>query len=309
MYWYYKLLLGLILILVIGFFIEPYFSQVSSFFSEEEDFPVKEVSQLVSPAPDPLPVVEEEIVETPTVDVEILKQIKNIEKFFEQEKYVKVLESGSFLLDDPLFQRFSPEWYRVARCVSKANSIIAFSNIPYDKKESYVVRSGDSLSKIAKGKTTAEAIAKANGISNSLIFPDQSLHFFAGIWRLEAYKSEYILIVYHNNKFFKYYKIGTGKNNRTPVGEFVIYDKIINPPYWKKGRRIPFGDVENPLGTRWMALRDNGRPTLKGYGIHGTKEPNSVGKSSSQGCLRMLNKNVEELFDLLPHFVKLSIKD
>jgi lipoprotein-anchoring transpeptidase ErfK/SrfK len=40
--------------------------------------------------------------------------------------------------------------------------------------------------------------------------------------------------------------------------------------------------------------------TGSGYGIHGTTQPNSVGTPASQGCIRMRNEDVEELFDIIP---------
>jgi len=49
----------------------------------------------------------------------------------------------------------------------------------------------------------------------------------------------------------------------------------------------------NPLGTRWMGLG------YKGYGIHGTNRPHSIGKAASHGCIRMRNHDVEELFELV----------
>jgi lipoprotein-anchoring transpeptidase ErfK/SrfK len=49
----------------------------------------------------------------------------------------------------------------------------------------------------------------------------------------------------------------------------------------------------NPLGTRWMGLG------YKGYGIHGTNVPSSIGKAASHGCIRMRQHDVEELFALV----------
>jgi hypothetical protein len=37
----------------------------------------------------------------------------------------------------------------------------------------------------------------------------------------------------------------------------------------------------------------------KGYGIHGTNMPNSIGRAASHGCIRMRNQDVEELFELV----------
>ena len=61
---------------------------------------------------------------------------------------------------------------------------------------------------------------------------------------------------------------------------------------------VPFGDPENPLGTRWIAWRASDG-TNSGLGFHGTKEPDSVGQDLSQGCVRMLNRDVEELYEIL----------
>jgi lipoprotein-anchoring transpeptidase ErfK/SrfK len=55
---------------------------------------------------------------------------------------------------------------------------------------------------------------------------------------------------------------------------------------------IPHGDPQNPLGERWIDIGDS-------YGIHGTIDPASVGKNESRGCVRMLNSDVEEVYDFL----------
>jgi len=93
----------------------------------------------------------------------------------------------------------------------------------------------------------------------------------------------------------KEYAIGTGEYQKTPLGDFKIRDKIVDPP-WKT---IPYGDPRNVLGTRWMGLVNEG-DTVRGYGIHGTWEPETIGKSVSQGCIRMNNEDVEELFKIVP---------
>jgi lipoprotein-anchoring transpeptidase ErfK/SrfK len=49
----------------------------------------------------------------------------------------------------------------------------------------------------------------------------------------------------------------------------------------------------NPVGTRWMGLN------VKGYGIHGTNAPRSVGHATSHGCIRLRNRDVERLYAML----------
>ena len=48
---------------------------------------------------------------------------------------------------------------------------------------------------------------------------------------------------------------------------------------------------------------------MEGYGIHGTIHPDQIGQPVSAGCVRMLNTDVEELYDLIPEGTKVSIVD
>jgi lipoprotein-anchoring transpeptidase ErfK/SrfK len=55
---------------------------------------------------------------------------------------------------------------------------------------------------------------------------------------------------------------------------------------------IPAGK-DNPVGTRWLGL------SQKGYGIHGTNVPRSIGRAASHGCIRLRNRDMERLFSML----------
>jgi lipoprotein-anchoring transpeptidase ErfK/SrfK len=101
------------------------------------------------------------------------------------------------------------------------------------------------------------------------------------------------------------YRVGLGKDGRTPRGSFTIEVKQENPVWWKDGQAIPFGDPENVLGTRWMGFED--RPGTSGYGIHGTTEPETIGLNRSMGCVRMRNEEVQELFDFVPRGTSVEI--
>jgi len=83
--------------------------------------------------------------------------------------------------------------------------------------------------------------------------------------------------------------VGSAKTP-TPAGDFAIVTRIPNPTHYAPGKVTPPGK-SNPLGTRWMGL------TIKGYGIHGTNVPGSIGQAASHGCIRMRNRDVEELFE------------
>jgi len=78
----------------------------------------------------------------------------------------------------------------------------------------------------------------------------------------------------------------------SPVGQFRIVNRVSNPTYYHPGTVIPSGK-DNPVGTRWVGL------SQKGYGIHGTNAPRSIGQAASHGCIRLRNRDMERLFTLL----------
>jgi lipoprotein-anchoring transpeptidase ErfK/SrfK len=75
----------------------------------------------------------------------------------------------------------------------------------------------------------------------------------------------------------------------TPTGTFTIVQRIPNPAWYGPDKVVGPGK-DNPIGTRWLGL------SRKGYGIHGTNNPRSIGKRASHGCVRMRNSDVEDLF-------------
>jgi lipoprotein-anchoring transpeptidase ErfK/SrfK len=88
----------------------------------------------------------------------------------------------------------------------------------------------------------------------------------------------------------KVYKVAVGKDaTPSPTGTFTIVQRVENPAYYHDGLVVPAGPG-NPVGTRWMGL------SQKGYGIHGTNAPRSIGKAASHGCIRMRQKDLEELY-------------
>ena len=102
------------------------------------------------------------------------------------------------------------------------------------------------------------------------------------------------LVLLEDGKVKRIFDVAVGKDSTpSPVGSFQIASLVKNPTwYGPKGVVVPPGK-SNPLGTRWMGLG------YKGYGIHGTSAPNSIGKAASHGCIRMRTKEAEELFKLV----------
>lgn len=95
--------------------------------------------------------------------------------------------------------------------------------------------------------------------------------------------SQFRLHLYDGGKLVRSYPIGIGKiATQTPVGNYRIINKVPYPYSYPGGPLSPYG-------TYWMGLS---RP---GYGIHGTNRPSSIGKRVSKGCVRMYNRDVEDL--------------
>lgn len=176
---------------------------------------------------------------------------------------------------------------------------------PMPEKIEYVVQPGDSLEKIAKKfGTTIELVRISNNIKGSMIRAGDRLRIFQGKFSVGVSKSKNDLVLSMNDQFFKRYRVGTGQYNKTPVGDFLINDRIAQPTWWRPdGKAIPFGDKENLLGTHWLSIN------AKGYGLHGTWEPETIGYQLSAGCVRMHNDDIEQLYNLLTLGTPVSIRD
>ncbi|MGL6107369.1 L,D-transpeptidase [Romboutsia sp.] len=110
-----------------------------------------------------------------------------------------------------------------------------------------------------------------------------------------------------NNKLVKEFAVATGKaSTPTPTGKSVIVNKIINRPYYKLG--IPGGSPRNPLGNRWLGLKIRGTYGST-YAIHGNNNESSIGKHISGGCIRMHNSEVRWLFDRIPKYSVVILKN
>jgi lipoprotein-anchoring transpeptidase ErfK/SrfK len=117
-------------------------------------------------------------------------------------------------------------------------------------------------------------------------------------------KSENVLLLKDDGQVVKRYVVSTGKDNSTPAGKYKIINKLEDPTWYKPGGGVyKAGDKKNEIGTRWMGL------SKKGYGIHGTIEPQRLGEQVSHGCVRMKNEEIEELFKLVPTGTPVTIKD
>ncbi|WP_096202271.1 L,D-transpeptidase family protein [Bacillus sp. FJAT-45350] len=153
----------------------------------------------------------------------------------------------------------------------------------------HIVKPGETLTQISIDYRTplSEIILANPSINPNLIYPTQSIV-------IPGFPSPntipYQIIVSVNMRHLKLLKDGVEQKqypiavgrilHETPIGNFIIINKAPNPG--------------GPFGTMWMSL------SKQHYGIHGTNDPSSIGKAVSRGCIRMYNRDVEELASIVP---------
>jgi hypothetical protein len=204
--------------------------------------------------------------------------------------------------------------------LAELNKKLVFSSFSTPDSMIYTVKAGDNLTAICRtykvepgsSDIALGQIRRINSLKSATIFPGDKLKILTGKMSVKVSKSTFILTLYINDDFIKEYPVSVGdpqKNTDTPTGTFTIGTKTIHPTWYKRtddGRKeeVPYGDSRNVLGTRWMGFKES--PQL---GIHGTTQPETIGKKISNGCVRMYNNDVEELYDLLPEGAKVVIEE
>jgi len=173
----------------------------------------------------------------------------------------------------------------------------------------YKIQRGDSLIRIAaRFGITPEIIKRLNALSGNMLQPGEVIKVIKPEFNMLVDISSNRLSLMVGDKVIKKYPIASGKQETpTPLGDFKVTEKLPNPVWYSttpSGAKeaIPAGDTRNELGTRWIGFKP-------AYGIHGTIDPDSIGKAMSKGCVRMHNQDVEELYDLVAVGVPVTIID
>lgn len=168
----------------------------------------------------------------------------------------------------------------------------------------YEVKKGDNLTSIAKKHgVTPELLLRINRLDNDRIRPAQKIKIPNYKFSIIVDKSLNTLVLKGDEVVLKTYVVATGTNNSTPIGIFKVTDKLIDPTWYKSGAVIASGKPENELGSRWLGI------TAKGYGVHGTIHPETLGRQVTAGCVRMSNGDVEELYTYLVPGSEVTIVD
>jgi hypothetical protein len=144
-------------------------------------------------------------------------------------------------------------------------------------------------------------IARANGLKGERIHPGQKLKIPLDRANLVVDLEAHLVLYYLGDELVALWPCGVGaERSPTKAGRYTVGEKTREPMWFRPGAEpVPYGDPANPLGTRWIEWVDE-RGRSSGFGFHGTNEPNSIGGAASQGCIRMRDADVEELFEIAP---------
>lgn len=174
--------------------------------------------------------------------------------------------------------------------------------------ETYEVQSGDQLRRIGlKYKVPYEILMQINGIASA---PDlkagAKIKVIKGPFHARVSRSSFIMDLYLQKTLVKSYRVGLGMpGTETPTGAWLVKpgDKMIKPQWTDKltGRVYHGDDPDYPLGSCWIGLQgiEGAAVGRTGFAIHGTKDPETIGTQSSQGCIRLYNGDVEEVYAVL----------
>jgi tetratricopeptide (TPR) repeat protein len=197
----------------------------------------------------------------------------------------------------------SLEWNEALDAMGRLNVDLAFSQMETPESKYYTITSGDNLTDIGiKLNTTQGLLIRANGISDpGKLHLGQRLKYTPKDFRILIERSTCRIFLMDSQGPFKRYYTGLGMpGHETTIGSYTVGSKQKDPTWFPKNRpAVQPGDPANELGSRWIPMvpAEEGLPS--DLGMHGTIVPESIGKYESHGCPRMLNDQVEELYDLV----------
>lgn len=189
---------------------------------------------------------------------------------------------------------------RSRRLLDEINEKLVFDPACLQGAGVHTVKSGETLSGIAsRYGVNWRMVQRINRISRpELIRVNQKIKIIKGRPKILVEKSRFALTLFIDGYYVKEYAVGLGRENRTPTGIFTVDSMLVEADWYPPGGGvIKYGEEGHLIGTRWIGFED--RPGAAGYGIHGTNDPDSIGAMESEGCIRMHNEDVQELYDFL----------
>lgn len=169
--------------------------------------------------------------------------------------------------------------------------------------EPHFVDYGETLESIAKQYDVPWMyLARLNRVTPERLQAGQRLKVVRGPFGAVVDLDDFRLTVHAHGWYVHHYPIGIGRDEKTPTGEFTVKEKLENPTWYNPdGGVVDADDPDNPLGEYWIGLGNH-------IGIHGTNDPDSIGKAASRGCLHLNDEDIAEVFALLSVRSKVVIR-
>jgi lipoprotein-anchoring transpeptidase ErfK/SrfK len=160
-------------------------------------------------------------------------------------------------------------------------------------ERAYEVQPGDTLEKIADAyEVPWQLLANVNGIRDPRhVRPGDQLKVVRGPFSAHVDPDRFRLVLSVGGRYAGQFPIGVGEDRSTPEGEFEVLKKVVNPTYYGQPV-IDKDDPNNPLGEYALDLGG-------GLWIHGTNDPGSIGRAGSRGCIRLADRDIKDVFEIL----------
>ena len=175
--------------------------------------------------------------------------------------------------------------------------------------ETYLVQSGENFEGIGRRfLVPPELLMQINNIKIARNLPaNKNIKIVKGPFNVVVHRDSSTMDIYLQRTYVRSYNIGTGRaGHETPIGKWQVKSggKLKDKPDWTDpdtGIVYTKLSPDYPLGERWIAIKglDEKTKLRTGFAFHGTKDPESIRKRSSRGCIRLYNGDVVELYNML----------
>lgn len=225
---------------------------------------------------------------TPILPADFAEQLRDAESLMADSN---ILEAHAKL--SQLYWKFPEFRPRLLPSLEQTSTAI-FTSSEQLFGEPHFVEYGETLESIGKQyEVPWQYLALLNRVTPEKLQAGQKLKVVRGPFGAVVDLKSYTLTVHAHGWYVRHYQVGIGKDGKTPVGVFTVKEKLENPEWYDPdGGVVDADDPDNPLGEYWLGLGDH-------IGIHGTIDPDSIGRAASRGCVHLGDKDIEEVFSLL----------
>jgi lipoprotein-anchoring transpeptidase ErfK/SrfK len=209
----------------------------------------------------------------------------------DQQKFAEAQLALSHWYGDPSLTVQQEE--QLLALLDQLTGTVVYSRSHY-LEPAYVARQGDTLESVASQfNVPAALLANINGISvTDSLSSGTQLKVVNGPFAASLDLNNYRLTLWLGERYAGRFAVGIGSEQPITAGEYVVETKIKNPTYYGSEVTLAADDPANPLGEYWIGLGGN-------VGLHGTIDPQSAGVASKEGCVRLGERDVQDVFDIL----------